>query len=220
MSVETIARRYGTALADVVLKTGETETVRSELKSWEEMMASSADLQTALANPSIAHLDKEKVLESLIAKTNPSKTTANFLRVLQRNSRLTELAEINDRFAAVLEERSGQVAATVTSARELSADQKEHLQKVVQMLVEPYRQSDRDEAIACLKAQGGLDACSLAFFKNGVEGGKQVPGDIGNDGVWDIWRLEGPSFVWHFRGSPHVHVWVNIADSADVKLNA
>jgi hypothetical protein len=94
---------------------------------------------------------------------------------------------------------------------EMSADQKEHLQKVVQKLVEPYRQSDRDEAIACLKSQGGLDACSLAFFKEG---------DIGNDGVWDIWRLEGPSFVWHFRGSPHVHVWVNIADSADVKLNA
>lgn len=94
---------------------------------------------------------------------------------------------------------------------EMSSDQKEHLQKVVQKLVEPYRQTDRDEAIACLKAQGGLDACSLAFFKQG---------DIGDDGVWDIWRVEGPSFVWHFRGSPHVHVWVNIADDPSVKLNA
>ena len=72
MSVETIARRYGTALADVVLKTGETATVSSELKAWEEMLESSADLRTALANPSIAHLDKEKVLESLIAKSNDS----------------------------------------------------------------------------------------------------------------------------------------------------
>jgi len=38
--------------------------------------------------------------------------------------------------------------------------------------------------------------------------------------VWDNWRLEGPSFVWWFRGSPHVHVWVNVADSPDVELNA
>ena len=76
MSVETIARRYGTALADVVLKTGETQSVSSELKGWEEMLASSADLRSAIANPSIAHLDKEKVLESLIAKSNPSKTTS------------------------------------------------------------------------------------------------------------------------------------------------
>ena len=34
------------------------------------------------------------------------------------------------------------------------------------------------------------------------------------------WRLEGPSFVWYFRGRPHVHVWVNVADNASPKLNA
>ena len=94
---------------------------------------------------------------------------------------------------------------------ELSADQKGHLQAVVRKLLEPYRQYDRDEVRACLQAQGGLDACSLAFYQEG---------DIGKDGVWDNWRLEGPSFVWHFRGAPHVHVWVNVADHADVKLNA
>lgn len=134
MSVETIARRYGTALADVVLKTGETETVKEELRTWETMMLTNADLQSAFGNPSIAHADKEKVLESLIAKTSPSKTTANFLRVLLRNSRLTEIAEINDRFAAVLEERSGRVAAHVTSARELSESQRNELKTNLEKL--------------------------------------------------------------------------------------
>jgi F-type H+-transporting ATPase subunit delta len=134
MSIETIARRYGTALADVVLKTGETETVKSELKVWEEMMAESADLQSAFRNPSIAHLDKEKVLEGLIAKTRPSKTTANFLRVLLKNSRVTELREINDFFAAILEERSGHISAEVTSARELSDSQKGELQANLEKL--------------------------------------------------------------------------------------
>ena len=38
--------------------------------------------------------------------------------------------------------------------------------------------------------------------------------DIGNDHEWDIWRLEGPTFVWHFRGAPHVHAYVNIAKKA------
>jgi hypothetical protein len=94
---------------------------------------------------------------------------------------------------------------------ELSSDQREHLQKVVAMLIEPYRQSDRDEVTACLKSQGGLDACHLAYY---------AQNDIGEDGVWDIWRLEGPSFVWHYRGAPHVHVWVNVADDPSVKLNA
>jgi hypothetical protein len=94
---------------------------------------------------------------------------------------------------------------------EMSSDQKEQVQKVLQKLLEPYRQSDRDEVTACLKAQGGLDRCSLAFYKDG---------DIGNDQVWDCWRLEGPAFVWYFRGMPHVHVWVNVADSPSVATNA
>ncbi|HUS39417.1 MAG: DUF3500 domain-containing protein [Pirellulales bacterium] len=94
---------------------------------------------------------------------------------------------------------------------ELSQDQKEHVQKVLDKLIEPYRQDDRDEVLKCLKAKGGLDSCSLAFYSDP---------DIGNDGVWDNWRLEGPAFVWYFRGEPHVHVWVNVASSADVKLNA
>ena len=36
--------------------------------------------------------------------------------------------------------------------------------------------------------------------------------DIGNDGVWDIWQIEGPSMVWYFRGAPHVHTWVHVRD--------
>lgn len=95
--------------------------------------------------------------------------------------------------------------------RELSLDQKEAVRKVLGKLIEPYRQSDQDEVIACLQSQGGLDRCSLAFFTDH---------DIGNDRVWDNWRIEGPSFVWHFRGSPHVHVWVNVADNPSVALNA
>jgi hypothetical protein len=94
-------------------------------------------------------------------------------------------------------------------ASELSADQRKHLEEVLTLLLEPYRLSDRTEALACLKAQGGLEKCALSFYKSG---------DIGSDGVWDVWRLEGPSFVWHWRGSPHVHVWVHVADDPSVKI--
>lgn len=94
---------------------------------------------------------------------------------------------------------------------ELSADQKHELQKVLMLLLEPYRKEDQQEALECLQKQGGLDKCSLAFYKDG---------DIGEDQEWDNWRVEGPSFVWYFRGEPHVHVWVNVADDPSVKTNA
>ncbi len=96
------------------------------------------------------------------------------------------------------------------AVKDLSADQKIHVQSVLATLIDPYRQSDRDRAVACLKAQGGLDECHLAFYDKG----HLRPGE------YDIWRLEGPAFVWHFRGLPHVHTWVNVADDPAVKLNA
>ena len=124
MSVETVARRYATALADVVIKSGETQVVKNELKTWETMINTSENLKSAFTNPSISQDDKEKVLNGLIEKTKPGITTANFLRVMLRNGRLTQIGEINTKFAGVLEERSGVVSANVTSARELSEKQK------------------------------------------------------------------------------------------------
>lgn len=94
---------------------------------------------------------------------------------------------------------------------DLAGDQRDQLQRTLETLLAPFRQSDRAEATQCLKTQGGLEACYLSFFTDA---------DIGKDRIWDNWRLEGPSFVWHFRGSPHVHVWVNVADRPDIKLNA
>jgi hypothetical protein len=94
---------------------------------------------------------------------------------------------------------------------ELTGDVRKEIQKVLEALIEPFRTEDRDECVAVLKAQGGLDKCKLTFFADE---------DIGFDDVWDNWRIEGPSFVWYFRGCPHVHVWVNVADDAGVKLNA
>jgi F-type H+-transporting ATPase subunit delta len=128
MSVETVARRYANALADVVTKTGDVHSVRNELKTWETMISSNTDLQTAFGNPAISLENKEKVLESLIAKTNPTKTTANFLRILLRNNRLTEIGEINEKFSSVLEERSGAVSAQIISARSLSEAEKAEMQ--------------------------------------------------------------------------------------------
>ena len=134
MSVETVARRYATALADVVERSGELTIVRDELKSWEQMIDGNADLQSAFSNPSISHIEKEGVLNSLIAKAAPTRTTANFLRILLRNGRLVDLKEINTKFDSVLEERSGVVAAEVTSARDLSENEKTALRANIEKL--------------------------------------------------------------------------------------
>jgi hypothetical protein len=89
--------------------------------------------------------------------------------------------------------------------------QKQLAQRLLEKLIEPYRQADRQRVLACLKSQGGLDKCHLSFYEEPR---------LASDRVWDIWRLEGPAFVWHFRGAPHVHVWVHVGDDPSVPLNA
>jgi len=92
---------------------------------------------------------------------------------------------------------------------EMSPDQKKLVKQVMSDLLNPYRKEDADEVMEILTGNGGLEKTSLSFYQMDETGKKSV--DLGNDGVWDIWRLEGPGFVWHFRGAPHVHVYVNIA---------
>jgi hypothetical protein len=131
----------------------------------------------------------------------------------QREQALVEVAPPEARVE--FKGRQGTIAGVPIA--ELSSDQKEHAKQVLKTLVEPYRQADQSEAVKMLDAQGGLDACRLAFFRKASDGASL---DLGDDGEWDVWRIEGPSFVWHFRGVPHVHVWVNVADDSSVKLNA
>jgi hypothetical protein len=94
---------------------------------------------------------------------------------------------------------------------EMTIDQIGQVERTLTGLLAPYRNADQERVRACLKAQGGLEKCSLAFYGDG---------QLGAGRAWDNWRLEGPSFVWYFRGEPHVHVWVNVADDPRVELNA
>ena len=122
MSVQTVARRYATALADVVLERGEAREAQDELRAWEELLQANANLREVFANPTIALDQKRAVLTKLIEMAKPRGTTANFLKVLLQNQRLTELGEINRKFAQILDERAGMVAATVTTARAVPQD--------------------------------------------------------------------------------------------------
>ena len=87
------------------------------------------------------------------------------------------------------------------SVGDMSADQKGEVRKVLADLLAPFRQLDREESMRLIEPQ--FDQLRMAFYK---------AHDVGGDGVWDTWQIEGPSMVWHFRGDPHVHTWVNIRE--------
>jgi hypothetical protein len=82
----------------------------------------------------------------------------------------------------------------------MSADQKGLVRKVLADLVKPFREADAKEALKLIDL-AGMDDLHMAFYKNE---------DVGNDGVWDVWQIEGPHMIWYFRGDPHVHCWAHV----------
>lgn len=87
---------------------------------------------------------------------------------------------------------------------ELSSDQKGLVRNVLGDLLKPFRKTDAAEALKLIEA-GGFDNLHLSYYKND---------DIGKDGVWDVWQIEGPNVIWYFRGAPHVHCWAHIKQPA------
>ncbi|HEV7682779.1 MAG TPA: ATP synthase F1 subunit delta [Pyrinomonadaceae bacterium] len=120
MSSQTVARRYATALADVVIERGEAAPVQEELAAWGEMFSANSALFEAFSNPTVPYEQKGRVLSELITRTKVRPTTANFLRTLLKNQRLAELAQVNAKLAQVLDERAGVVSAEIKSARPIS----------------------------------------------------------------------------------------------------
>ena len=96
-----------------------------------------------------------------------------------------------------------QAALVGLPVRELTPDQKKLARTVMKDVLAPFREVDRNESMKMVEANG-FDNLHFSYYKNM---------DIGRDGVWDVWQIEGPAVVWYFRGSPHVHAWVHIRES-------
>src|SRR6266513_772333 len=63
----------------------------------------------------------------------------------------------------------------------LARDQKELVRKGMGDVLAPFRKADADEALKLIE-KNGFDRLHLSFYKHD---------DIGNDGVWDVWQVEG-----------------------------
>jgi F-type H+-transporting ATPase subunit delta len=131
LSLQTVARRYATALADVAIERREEREVQKELDQWAGMIESNPQLKEVFANPTVVHDQKRKVLEDLIARARVRDTTASFLRVLLKNQRLSQLRDIAARYSLVLDERAGMLAGNVTTARPIPEELKKTLHETL-----------------------------------------------------------------------------------------
>lgn len=155
--------------------------------------------QALLANQVYQALDVKRRRQALVLKGMPYYEVDGRIdrRTILPDTRLPQPLEPDVRFQGPKGTFPG------LAIREMARDQKRDVERLLTGLLEPYRPEYQEQVRHCLRRQGGLDACSIAFYQER---------DLGDDGEWDNWRLEGPAFVWYFRGFPHVHTWIHVAD--------
>src|SRR6266851_9413711 len=125
----TVTNTYARAFADVVMSMRLDPAVA--LAEAQQMAAFARDnkgLREVWDAPAISAEKKRAVLDSIVKRAEISRAVRNFVAVLIDHRRTRFIGEIVTQFAQELNQRLGFAEAEVTTARELSADERTKLE--------------------------------------------------------------------------------------------
>jgi F-type H+-transporting ATPase subunit delta len=129
-----IATHYANALADAVFKPDSglsPQDAVQQLRTIDSLFSQSKPLERALLSPAVKRPRKQAVVARLADELGLHRLLKNFLLVLVVHRRTAELSAIRRDFEAVVDERLGWVPAEITSAKELSAQQKKQIEQAL-----------------------------------------------------------------------------------------
>jgi len=126
----TVTSTYARAFADVVIgnRLDATKTL-AEAQQIAALVRDSKPLREVWETPSISAEQKRAVLDSIVKKAVVSWPIRNFIAVLIDKGRIRFLNEIVEQFARELNERLGFAEASITTSRELNADERATLER-------------------------------------------------------------------------------------------
>jgi F-type H+-transporting ATPase subunit delta len=122
---------YARAFADVILNKDnllDPARILDELHGIEALLKESDQLRHVLENPSIPADRKLAVLDAITMRLVTTRQVRNFVAVLIDHRRLPLFSEILKQLAQELDERQGFAEAQVSSARQLSDQEKQTLE--------------------------------------------------------------------------------------------
>lgn len=120
--------RYARAFADEVAQFHlSVEAVSTQLQDFLATWDGSAQLREVFEDPSVPVAQKIAVLDGMKGKLGLAPQVRNLLAVLIQNDRIRSVHDVVAAYRAELRERLGVHQAEVTTARELSAADKERL---------------------------------------------------------------------------------------------
>ena len=125
----TVVYTYARAFADVVIGSRlDAARTLAEAQQIAALAEQSRELREVWDNPSIAAEQKRAVLDAIVQRAGMSRPVRNFVAVLIDKGRTRFLSEIVKQFAHDLNDRLGIAEAEVTTARELSSQERADLE--------------------------------------------------------------------------------------------
>ena len=121
MVTGSLARRYARAVIELGTEHKNLDQISAELRSLARAMHESAELVSSLTNPAIRRADRRRVIDAVLQRIGVTPHTKNLIYMLLDGERLASLPSISREVDAMIEARSGRIAAEVTSARPLDA---------------------------------------------------------------------------------------------------
>jgi F-type H+-transporting ATPase subunit delta len=115
-----MAGRYAGALFELALETKSIDAVKADLEKFEALMSGNPDLERLVKSPVFGADEQLKALSAILDKAGIKGITANFLRVITTNRRLSSVQNIIRGFRALAARHRGEVTAQVTVAEKLS----------------------------------------------------------------------------------------------------
>lgn len=130
-----VSSRYARALVEAVLEQKlDSGLARQQLNSIAEAVRESGDLRRVWESPAISAEQKRKVLDAIAGQMGAFQAVRNFIAVIIDHRRIPMLDAIVRQFGVELDAQLGFVEAQVSSARELSAEEKRELESQVERM--------------------------------------------------------------------------------------
>ncbi len=129
-----LATHYARALGDAVFgpESGlSPQDAVDQMRSVDSLVSESAELKRALLSPAVNKRQKSAVVSKLADELGLNRLIKNFLLVIVSHRRVHELSGIRQQFEAVVDERLGWLPADITSAQELSPEQKQEIERAL-----------------------------------------------------------------------------------------
>lgn len=131
---DALATHYARALVDAVFgeRSGlSPQDAVEQLRSIESLISGSKELHRVLLSPAVVKARKQAVVSKLAEELGLNQLIRNFILVVVSHRRTYELNAMRQQFEALVDERLGWVPAEISSAKELTREQKEQVERVL-----------------------------------------------------------------------------------------